>query len=413
YMYKKTITLQYIVVIFSLAFLFSCKTTKTDFEASIIDIKTDTILPEKKLKPPLILTFCGDLMCHTENFKTSNYADIYKDIGSIISNDSLTFANLETPVNNDLPYSTFPIFNAKNEYVIAAINAGIDVFSLANNHTNDGGIEGILKTASFFETVKKKGVYSAGIHTGKNESGQPPFKTDGLSYQIIEKDGWKILFAAYTQILNNTTGLKYIDFYPPIQKHNNELVQQLLRLQSTHEHDLFILSVHSATPEYVIDVSTYQKKWYKELEECGVDIIWANHPHVLQEWEMIVDSKTYVCSSIIMHSLGNLISGQRRPWPNLQEPDHKYEYTGDSILLQMTIIDNTIMNEGTDIRTKNFQIEHIHPVYITTHITKWQGDYIIKQLTPEFISSQPKSLQTYYTKRLELIQKIKGKITWR
>jgi poly-gamma-glutamate synthesis protein (capsule biosynthesis protein) len=401
---------------------FSCSTTKKVIPTSqILDSSqkkiTETPTQEEK-RIPLVLTFCGDLMCHDENANTTNFSDIYKDIEPIILFDSFTFANLETPINNDLPYSGFPAFNVKSNYIDAAIKAGIDVFSIANNHTNDGNLASILTTAEYFNLLKKQGIYFAGIHTGKGVSEtntQPAFKSDGLSFQIIEKDGWRILFAAYTQILNNSTALDYIDYYPNTKTENDELKKQLINLKNTYKHDIFILSVHCNEPEYVIEVPQAQKEWYTELRNCGVDIIWANHPHVLQEWESY-DNNQGNCESVVMYSLGNLISGQRRPWPNTEHPEDILEYTGDSVLMQMTIVDN-VENQYDNVTgylkkksDKTFKIQKLHPIYITTHITKWHGDYLIKQLTPEFIATMPEYLQKYYTKRLELIKKIKGTV---
>ncbi|OJF75953.1 MAG: hypothetical protein BKP49_09010 [Treponema sp. CETP13] len=420
-MHKKTINPFFLFFFIISILYYSCTTTKnenlTNLPIKNIVDKTEkvhTTSPLTKMRAPLILTFCGDLMCHTENAQTKDFLEIYKDITPIIMEDSFTFANLETPVNDDLPYATYPNFNVHSDYVNAAIQSGIDVFSLANNHTNDGNTKSILKTASYFDSLKNNGIYSAGIHTGKSINSQPAFKDDGLTFQILEKNGWRILFASYTQIVNRQTGLDYIDYYPNTSKDNTRLKQQLIKLSNTFEHDIFIVSVHCDEPEYIIDVPLSSKKWYAELRECGVDIIWANHPHVLQEWEIYTDKKTGNAKSVVMYSLGNLISGQRRPWPDIENPEAKYEYTGDSVLMQITIADNInnyLSNEEKNItqnEEKDFIIRNVKPIYITTHITKWGGDYLIKLLTPAFIASMPKSLQEYYTKRLELIKQIKG-----
>ena len=71
-------------------------------------------------------------------------------------------------------------FNVKNEYAQAAIDAGFNVFSLANNHSNDQMAEGLNSTRVFF--ASKKNIYSAGI---KNKNNDP------LTYSLIEK--WKKL----------------------------------------------------------------------------------------------------------------------------------------------------------------------------------------------------------------------------
>ena len=101
------------------------------------DSPIDLFQPEEI--PPtdnrLVLTFGGDIMAHVENFGMADYNMIYTDIEEIIQNDDFTFANLETPVHEGRAYESYPTFNVQPEYVQAAIDAGFDVFSLANNHT--------------------------------------------------------------------------------------------------------------------------------------------------------------------------------------------------------------------------------------------------------------------------------------
>jgi poly-gamma-glutamate synthesis protein (capsule biosynthesis protein) len=88
-------------------------------------------------RPPLVLTFAGDIMAHTVNFMMDDYRRIYEDLRPVLTADDLSFGNLETPVADSLPMSTFPSFNVHSAYLRAAVDGGFDVFSLANNHAND------------------------------------------------------------------------------------------------------------------------------------------------------------------------------------------------------------------------------------------------------------------------------------
>ena len=89
----------------------------------------------------LVLSFSGDIMAHDVNFKMKDYNRIYDDVRDILLNDDLSFGNVETPVCEERPLSTFPCFNIHKDYLKAAIDGGFDVFSFANNHTNDQGIQ--------------------------------------------------------------------------------------------------------------------------------------------------------------------------------------------------------------------------------------------------------------------------------
>lgn len=348
---------------------------------------------ETNTKLPLNLTFAGDLMSHSENFTMKDFSLAYADVKTFLKNDDISFVNLETPVCDSLPYSAYPLFNSKSFYVDCAIDAGFDVFSLANNHSNDQGFAGMISTLKYFTRKRAFEIYSAGI---KNE------KENNISYDIIECKDWKILFASITEILNTRTANKALDYFSPNQK--DKLKDELIFLRQKHQCDLFVLSIHANEPEYVLTVTEKRKKWYYELLDCGVDILFANHQHVPQEWEIVKDAKTQK-DKLIMYCLGNFVSGQRRK-PNYNKPDGIQEYKGDSYLLQVTV-----NNPQT--------IERVLPVYITTHIDTTKKDernFVVRHFTESFISEIEKINKVqaaYYKRRLELLYKIKGKTTWR
>ena len=167
-------------------------------------------------KKPLRLSFTGDMMAHAINYSMEDYSLIYKDIEYILQNDSLSFCNVEFPVDSSIPQASYPSFNIHPEYVEAAINAGIDVVSIANNHIADRGIDGLLATVESFNTIEKK--YKEvnrdiffGSGASKTIQEVPEIKT-------IYKDGWKIGFTAVTQFSN----YKIEESYMPVIDYRNE-----------------------------------------------------------------------------------------------------------------------------------------------------------------------------------------------
>lgn len=145
------------------------------------------------------------------------------------------------------------------------------MFSLANNHTNDQLLQGIKDTKKYFDS--RAGIWACGL---KDKTSDP------ISHKIIEKNGFKILFVAITELLNRGDASSYIDYYPSTQKKRAQLSSELKTLREKSGCDLFVLSVHTDEPEYVLSVTEERKKFYRDLiEECKVDIVWANHPHVV------------------------------------------------------------------------------------------------------------------------------------
>ena len=351
---------------------------------------------------PLYLAFAGDIMAHTVNYRMKDYNLIYEDIVPLLSSRDLSFANLETPVCDERPYQTFPCFNVHTEYVEAAVKAGFNVFSLANNHTNDQGKEGIESTAACFKRLQTHNVYSAGLkHNNSNE----------ISYALIDIQGWKILFAAVTEIVNSNAYTALFDFCPDSPKGKAALKKSLAELRRAHECDAFILSIHVSDPEYVLGVTKARRTYFYELLNTGVDIIWANHSHVTKPWERIVDAEGKTVK-FIMYGSGNTISGQNIPI-NFADPAHPYEYTGTGIIFGMELKQVRTGTKGAASgrsERNRLSIENIQSEIIVTHADE-KSNYVIKRLTEDFIGRQNKKLAAYYAKRLSLMRQI-GEITW-
>lgn len=337
-----------------------------------------------------LFTFSGDLMAHTVNFNMKDYDIIYADILDVIKNDDFSFTNLETPVTSSRPFESYPTFNVQSSYAKAAIKAGFDVFSLANNHTNDQGLQGIKETQTFFENERKNGIYNSGLRTKKNNL----YNHDTLNYDIIEKNGIKILFVAYTEIINALQATEYFNYYQYTSSGKKKIKHDLQKVIKNIPHDIMILSVHTYEPEYVRTVTQKRKNWFYELLDCGVDIIWANHPHVSQDWELVA---TQSKNKLIMYSVGNLISGQQ--WTlNYENPAHEREYTGNSFLFSVLYNKQGVIG--------------IEPQLILTYIDK-NRQYIIKHFNKKFINSLSQKQNEYYTQRLTLMQEIKGTALWK
>ena len=379
----------FLALIFLLGLIESCSTTK---ELSTSKESRKTAVPQSELS----LLFAGDIMAHAPNYKITDFDRIWRDITPLVSQADLAFANVEAPVADSLPWSTYPQFNMHTEYVEAAIKAGFNVFSLTNNHTNDQYLDGIKATKKYFDS--RKGIWACGL---KEKSGGP------LTYKIIEKNGFKVLFVAITEILNRNDFASYIDFYPSTEKKREQLIEDLKSLQESSKADLFVLSVHTDEPEYVIAVTENHKKFFRRIiEECKADIIWANHPHVVKIFEEKAASTHYTQNlgqkdrkAFIMYANGNTISAQRTN-PQFTAPDTPRDYTGEGLLLKLKA---TKMSDGSVI------LGDYEPHLITTYITpSWQ--FVIKLLDDDFIATLDRAeLVTwakYLTERKQLMEKV-------
>ena len=345
---------------------------------------SESKLPQKENDiSELVLSFSGDIMAHDVNFKMKDYNRIYDDVRDILLNDDLTFGNVETPVCEERPLSSFPCFNIHKDYLRAAIEGGFDVFSFANNHTNDQGIQGIDGTIKSFnalkEEYKNKELFSSGLKNKEDEDFKPV---------LIEKKGWKILFLSITELINSHGKSKHRLYYSePTKTGMEKLLLSIKKMREENPCDIFILSLHLNEVEYSLKVLDSKKTWFKALAQAGIDVVWANHPHVLQDWELseveLLNEETtnspskHKKNAFFMYSMGNFISGQR--WKvNYADPAYYREYTGDSIIMQLRFkkIDGILQPE----------IEAA-PVLITNYNEK--DAPVIKRFTQEWVESLP------------------------
>ncbi|MFA6856461.1 MAG: CapA family protein [Treponema sp.] len=351
----------------------------------------------------LTLLFGGDIMAHVQNFKMNDFSVIWKDVAPLIRSADFSFANIESPVDDDIPYLSYPVFNMHHEYPEAAIQAGFNVFSLINNHSNDQNLAGIMHTLKWAEETENRytdscrPVYFTGLHNKKNEP---------VDYITIKKDQWTIIFCAVTEIINKNNCKEYMNYVPANEKKRKNFEEHLQKIRRQNQCDLFILSIHAAVPEYVREISESQRKYYYELLNSGVDIVWANHPHVVQERELIGIHGKEFPTKLIMYANGNTISGQRRE-PKLDSPYGLREYTGDGLLYKVTYTKKEDSSPVILTDTESY--------YITTYINS-ASQFVIKYLNDDFIdylkNTGRNNWSSYISERKKIMEKVKEIKTW-
>ena len=178
----------------------------------------------------------------------------------------LVFANLETPVIENCPSKTDGlIFCADPKMVEGLKYAGVDVVTLANNHTENYGEAGLTET--------KKILMENGIAY-----------TD-QSLAIREVNGVKFGFL----------GFEFVD--RDITDDQLELTRAL-----NGQVDTLIVGVHWGS-EYQDKAGAKQREIARKLVNAGADVVIGHHPHWVQDMEYIGDKPVY-------YSLGNFVFDQ-------------------------------------------------------------------------------------------------------
>lgn len=383
------------------------ESSKREQELNSSNQKNETShkIQDNKARDTIELLFAGDIMAHSVNYNISTYSKIYKDVEYFIKDSDLAFANIEAPIDTSRPASSYPNFNMTQKYVQAAVDAGFDVFSLCNNHTNDQGLSGILETIKTSKSIEE---YAKENNLNAYFSGIKESPKSAYTYNLIESHGWKILFFPMTELLNRPDHSDYINFIKNDNSSRANFIEYLKELKAKNPCDLFILSVHTSEPEYTRYVTESQNQYYMDLIDAGVDIVWANHAHIIKNRKVIVDTEQNR-DKLIMYANGNTISGQRtKPDFASKNPIGERDNTGDGLFYKVKLKKD---NKGS------VKIQKAEAFFITTYINT-ANEYVIKPLNQDFVDylyDVPRSNWAKYIERRIQINKdaTKDLIEWR
>ena len=328
----------------------------------------------------LQLSFVGDIMVHTANYFTLDYSAIYASITPLLQRDDLSFANLEFPIDPARPFSSYPRFNGTVEYLEAAVEAGIDVFSLANNHAFDQGRDGVFQTLRALHQVGE-GSYRR-LHTaGTRGNLKVPF----LPTEIRIK-GVRIGFLAVCQMVNFPMPQYYVNIVDYRNRRHRDYFFPCIESLAP-QYDLFILSYHGGL-EYSRQPEAEKIRFFERLLAAGADIVWAHHPHVLQPYTLVEREEG---RGLIMPSTGNLISGMLIDLQP-QEPEDDLSWTADSAVWLVSVA----------VENNRANIEEVVPLPITNY-RNHRGEVLVETYPGMGGKEMPEEWQRYYRERARLL----------
>lgn len=224
------------------------------------------------------ILFTGDIMLGRSVMGASldNNDNLYpfRKTADFLKNVDITFVNLENPIVTNCPRHIGGFkFCVSPEIAQGLRYAGIDIVSLANNHTSNFGKEGFEETKKYLteDNIKYVG--------------------DG-NLQIIEKN-------LPSQAGNIKFG--FLGFNYTFTKENLTDDLKLIK-ESDSKVDILIVSNHWGD-EYKANANSLQTTAAHRMIENGADVIIGHHPHWVQNNEMIGSVPVY-------YSLGNFIFDQ-------------------------------------------------------------------------------------------------------
>ena len=301
-------------------------------------------------KEAITLLGVGDIVIDQEQPETA-----FKYVVEVLRSGDITYANCEQALSDKGSPNPKQCIHSDPRNIPALLSAGIDVVSLANNHTQDWGKEALVDTMA---RLKEAGLPYVGVGNNLAEARQPV---------ILERKGTRVGFLAYCCV--GPEGLSYeaqhdIPGYAPVRSwtiydhvdpqpgtwpriismpYKDELaamVEDIKKLRT--QVDVVVVCPHwglhvipRIIPMYCFDIG-------HAAVDAGADLILGTHTHVLKGIEIYHDKAIFYNTGDFIFNMGR---GQR-------SVDNKQRYVSPRHVSDLKILYN--------VDPKGWEVEHKH-----------------------------------------------------
>ncbi len=255
----------------------------------IILISFLILLPAAIQAEEIIINAVGDVMLAGRwagTIRKTGYEMPFSGVAAELSRGDITIANLESPIAERGREFTTKKFRFRAEPAVAKAlrTSGINLVTLANNHSMDFGGTALTET---LVNLEQAGI--AWIGAGVNLS-------EARKMALYTIRGKKVAFLGYslTQPTEFFAGTSRPGTTPGFE---SLFVEDIRRARQ--QADFVIVSFHWGT-EGKNSVQPYQRAVGHKAIDAGADVIIGHHPHVLRGVERYG-------KGIIFYSLGNFI----------------------------------------------------------------------------------------------------------
>ena len=287
----------------------SAPVSTSTFADKEISVSTTPSTTPSPFAPSVVFHFVGDVMF------AGNVADLlarhgydypYRHVRGLLDAADVTVANLETPVTEaGEPQTKEYVYRSSPAALPALREAGVDLVTLANNHSMDYGIPGLLDTMAYLD---RAGIAYVGAGRNIDEAYTP---------KTLDIRGVRAAFVGLTRVYSEPWWQAGRD--PGVAGTYDYRLPQALNAirRAKSEADLVVVYVHWGV-ERRETPADYQRELARRYVDAGADLVVGSHPHVLQGFERYK-------GKWIAYSLGNFIFTVNR-----------YEPTWDSMVLRAT-----------------------------------------------------------------------------
>ena len=258
---------------------------------------------------PLTLTAVGDVMVKRDDPRSA-----FELVRPVLAAADITFGNCESTYSSvgSANPATRGVVRADPSQVEGIAWAGFDVMSFANNHHLDAGYEAFFETLDHLHT---HGIVTCGAGKDLDQAREPA---------IVERDGTKVAFLAYSTILfpgyearpgkPGCTPISIITDYAmsEIEQPGCEAVVttvvhpsslRVLRediARARERADIVVVSVHWGIHFTPVEVAQYESELGRAAIDAGADLVLGHHQHILKAIEVYR-------GKVIFHGLANFV----------------------------------------------------------------------------------------------------------
>lgn len=219
---------------------------------------------------------------------TSNGPDYpWEDASAVFETADVGFVNLECCLatgGSPVAGKEFT-FRGPPEAATGMADAGVDVVSLANNHSKDYGVSAFLET---LEDLKANGIAWCGAGNNAVEAYTPA---------VIERHGRKVAFIAFTWVVPDGWPATSASPGCATAYDADRIAETIQKARSSA--DYVVASFHWGI-ELATSPDSEQRKLARLAVDSGADLVLGHHPHVVQGFEVYKNR-------LIAYSLGNFI----------------------------------------------------------------------------------------------------------
>lgn len=288
----------------------------------------------------------GDILMHGKVINSGkqddgsyNFDSIFQYVKSYAQAADFSVANLETTLcgtDNGYAYAGNPKFNCPDAIVDSLKGAGFDMLLTANNHADDTSLVGYKRTLN---VVREKGLDTLGTYLSADEQKWTIEEVNGIKIGMVcytysdgfSQNGYPLLNyneVGENGILNYFTYDKLPEFYTQLQGYLDEM--QAAGAEAT------VVYLHWGE-EYKWKTgegpNANQTAMAQKLCDMGVDVIVGGHPHVVQPVDLLQSGTDAEHKTIVLYSMGNAVSNQRKEEMQQSEPTG---HTEDGVLFCVT-----------------------------------------------------------------------------